>query len=1179
MTDLRLKKISIENNQLVIQKGNIIITNTQPSTNNSTGSLITLGGISINNTQNSFSYTSGGALTISGGMSINKNSFIGGSLFIKDTLNVQNRLYIGPTTNPQFNLSPNGIDSRFILDDSQLFINLTKPSSNSSTGSFVINGGISINNTKNSSSYSDGGALTIAGGMSVNKNVYMNENVYINGLVNLNGNLQLNNSSLTDNGNLNIHNNNTINLNTSIFNTNINGKTTLQVSNGLFQINENVFINNIKSSTNSSTGSLVLNGGVSINNTTNSTSYTAGGALTIDGGMSIQKEVYIGDSLTINNKINLNNVSLQSSNGSLKIISPNDFLFNDTFKINNNGSFQTGKYILSNPSNSFDLKNINTTSCNLNVYNNSTDNSRNTSLNIFGVTDPLSIGWINNKYIIQCHSNDLYLHNNIVLSTNGSTYINNDIPSINNTTGTLVVNGGISINNTTNAISNANGGCLTIGGGLAVNRDVFMGNKLQINSDIQLASYINGSFDISSLTTPKLKIFNRNTTGNDLFSLDLFSSSTEFLSINNGINSYNIESKTSNLHKNIKLSSNTSFIILSTNGNIGINNGNPLYSLDVTGSANISNSIYTENLFINNIENSTGSSSGSFRTVGGVYIDKNLIVNGNILVSGNSILGNVTMSNLNTFNSNITNDLFVSRDTNITRNLIVGNNLTNNGKITINDTSNSSLTLFGGMSVSKNISVIGTSTFTGSLSISDKIIYQNYQIYETNGNLTISRNDNSIPLVVNGSNIILQSVIINGTSIINDNATFQKNITINGITTINSTQSSINSSTGSLVINGGLGLNGNLNMNGDLNIFGNLSVLGTVSNINSSNININDNIILLNSGISGSRDGGLLINRYQIDNDTGSGDIVSDLQFTSFTLTSQIGMSSNTLKLPNTASSTDNFYNNYWIKVISGFSNSQVRQIISYNGTTKVATLSSLFTSQNPNTNDIIYLYYKRFVGLIWSEINDKFVLGSTVTDPSNGFSSFTSYSSLILQDISLLGNTNSINSSTGSLVVSGGMSIQNTSNSTSNTSGGALTIAGGVSIEKNTFIGGSLQVNNIDITPNSFDIIKSVTYNAFNNTVNGSIPKLSFNSSVFGVTIYLGITLVTSQTLYSLYTINIINKSTTWDIASSYIGDVINDNTPLIEFTVDNSGNVLYNTPNYSNFSSLSFRYKAICI
>ena len=54
-----------------------------------------------------------------------------------------------------------------------------------------------------------------------------------------------------------------------------------------------IYNTNTKNSTNASTGSILLHGGLSINCLTNSTSVTSGGALTIAGGASINKNVFI----------------------------------------------------------------------------------------------------------------------------------------------------------------------------------------------------------------------------------------------------------------------------------------------------------------------------------------------------------------------------------------------------------------------------------------------------------------------------------------------------------------------------------------------------------------------------------------------------------------------------------------------------------------------------------------------------------------------------------------------------------------------------------------------------------------------------------------------------------------------------------------------------------------------
>jgi hypothetical protein len=58
------------------------------------------------------------------------------------------------------------------------------------------------------------------------------------------------------------------------------------------------------------------------------------------------------------------------------------------------------------------------------------------------------------------------------------------------------------------------------------------------------------------------------------------------------------------------------------------------------------------------------------------------------------------------------------------------------------------------------------------------------------------------------------------------------------------------------------------------------------------------------------------------------------------------------IKLSVTANPLNNFYKGCWIKVGSGFSSNQVRQIVSYDGNTKIATISSSWTSQNPAIGD-----------------------------------------------------------------------------------------------------------------------------------------------------------------------------------------------------------------------------------
>jgi len=70
MADIRLKKITVEPQMspLVIQYGDIIVTNTTESSNAATGAIVSNGGISINCTYDSSSNTAGGSLTVGGGV-------------------------------------------------------------------------------------------------------------------------------------------------------------------------------------------------------------------------------------------------------------------------------------------------------------------------------------------------------------------------------------------------------------------------------------------------------------------------------------------------------------------------------------------------------------------------------------------------------------------------------------------------------------------------------------------------------------------------------------------------------------------------------------------------------------------------------------------------------------------------------------------------------------------------------------------------------------------------------------------------------------------------------------------------------------------------------------------------------------------------------------------------------
>lgn len=122
-------------------------------------------------------------------------------------------------------------------------------------------------------------------------------------------------------------------------------------------------------------------------------------------------------------------------------------------------------------------------------------------------------------------------------------------------------------------------------------------------------------------------------------------------------------------------------------------------------------------------------------------------------------------------------------------------------------------------------------------------------------------------------------------------------------------------------------------------IGGDLLVQGTTVSVNTTSLNFDDNAIILNSGntVSG-YNASLAIRRYQIPNDNTEGNLPGNeppvQEFGTAT-----GGSTSTIILALHASATDDFYNNWWILIVSGVGVGQIRRIKDYVGSTKVATI------------------------------------------------------------------------------------------------------------------------------------------------------------------------------------------------------------------------------------------------
>jgi hypothetical protein len=430
---------------------------------------------------------------------------------------------------------------------------------------------------------------------------------------------------------------------------------------------------------------------------------------------------------------------------------------------------------------------------------------------------------------------------------------------------------------------------------------------------------------------------------------------------------------------------------------------------------------------------------------------------------------------------------------------------------------------------------------------------------KTTGGITVLGTENATSLSSGGGVTILGGASIN------------KAVYIGGNTVFSSTTQSNDTSTGSVMMSGGLAVRKNLNIGGDTIIVGNLTVQGTTTTISSTQTLLQDNIFVYNSGPAGTSDSGFLINRFQTENDTGNGDIVSDIPSVTNTFPSQSGAISTTAILHAAANSIDNFYNNWYIKITSGFSANQVRKITGYNGTTKTITVNTPWTTQNPASSDTFSLFNKPLIGMIYNEVNDRFHLTGTDSDPGIGNVNYTDEIDLYLKNITLTGTKPSDSLSSAGLYSLGGASFGSTQEATSVTSGGSLTTAGGASIGKNLIVGESLVVDGVNITPNSQDIISQVTFNGANNQASpANVTGLAFNNAAtIAFDAWIHVKVLATSNLYTHFHLRGVQRDSDWEMTQTFVGD-----SNGVNFNITTAGQVQYTSSNYPGFTGITFKF-----
>ena len=455
----------------------------------------------------------------------------------------------------------------------------------------------------------------------------------------------------------------------------------------------------------------------------------------------------------------------------------------------------------------------------------------------------------------------------------------------------------------------------------------------------------------------------------------LTSSGSINLTANNGSGSFVVNSSAGNQNLTLGVSGSTdSGVIIQSSGT---NATNQAITINTTNSGG--------NILLTNTGGTGGGAIISNAGSGGYIVNTN--TGGSIQITANASSNNYIQVNSSSGNQNLT--IGVNGNTN--SQLILQSSGTTTGSILVQNTNTG-----GSIQIVQPPSSLGGINFsTGSAGLTAVTQIGGGINLVANGaysqfiNQTTADNQNLKICVqgTTGSSLILCSQGT-GTNAIQLNATGSSG----GITAVATGSVQINSSDSVNGINIGTLIPGTpVNIGttlGQTTILGNLDVRGTTTTVESTVVQIRDNIIQVNSGPSGTADGGVAIKRYQPANDTCVGDVVADTPDS--TGTAQSGaIGQITLKATDTA--PNDFYDGYWIKIISGTGTCQVRRIKSYNATTKVATIYStadqtgvlanpspvegLNWTTIPDNTSVYGLYPCEWIMSIWDSVNNEYAI------------------------------------------------------------------------------------------------------------------------------------------------------------------------------------------------------------
>lgn len=611
----------------------------------------------------------------------------------------------------------------------------------------------------------------------------------------------------------------------------------------------------------------------------------------------------------------------------------------------------------------------------------------------------------------------------------GITGFNNNL-YYNSGTNTLYSSNGIFSSLTNSAGTNS--GALTVAGGAGIGKDLYIGGNL----------YVDQTATINNL------VITNTLSGITLYSVNVQGSSTFNTIVINGLTTVGNLTGGDTTVTNLTVLGQTDLYNLSVSGAAGLNTLTAnvgtitnFFSTDintqyitVTGDANISNSLqvggtstFANVVTITTTTNSTGTDSGALVIAGGVGIGQDLYVGGNAYAGGNLLLttasvnlyatktiitaGTGTAVNTSTGEITIwsTSTLQSVTDYGSTTNNII--HLSNGTNST--STTNGTLTVDGGVGITGNLNVGQTITVNGEIVVTTSTVNQ-----YANQTTVYAGTDTAV-------NTTTGIITVWNTSTL-ETVTSRGSTSSHAIALTNQT-SSTNTFTGALTVAGGVGIGGALYVAQDSYVNGAIVVT-------SATVNEYANKTIINAGI------GISVN-------TNTGNItVTNIGVTSLT--------AGTDTVVTTSSGNVLVYNNSTLQSVTQRGNSTTEQLIILNLTSSTNTATGALTvSGGVGVGGALYAQelYDNGSRVITQQTLGNYgvstITAGTDTAINTATGQVTIWNTSTLETVTGRGNT------TPQSIV-----ITNVSNSTSTTTG-ALVVSGGVGIGQNLVVGGSTTI------------------------------------------------------------------------------------------------------------------------